>query len=472
MKLRLGPIVGAVSDREARIWLRADDPSEARVHVFRASGTEVPGSPFRANGASDPSGTATIVARLPSAYSRYTYDVRDAAGASVLPAWLGTPGFWSAPVPDTIGPFRFGVLSCNDMRPKAQRGRSPVQQERPWRTLFEKAGELDLAFLLCVGDQMYGDDAWAAETRGEIFPPTLRRAYEAAYQEQWDYRWFRRTLANFPTYMTWDDHDIRNGWGSERLDATARNRQEAFTVVREVYRRFQHDHNPPSFGGGADDLFYAFQYGNAGVLVLDGRGARDMEREADPLLGAHQWKQVTQWLRDETPGLEALFVVSSVPPVHVPPHLAKPSGPFASDIRDQWTWPGNLPELERLATELFDRANEHDIPIVLLGGDVHLGTVACLRSTRPEHAKRPILYQLCSSPITSAPPRLLVSIFEQIAQTEFRIAPGIRGKLLTGPLAERNFGVVELVYEPDRYRITLKLFDEMGKERVRYPLPG
>jgi alkaline phosphatase D len=472
VKLRLGPIVGAVSDHEARIWLRADEPSEARIHVFRDAGTEVPGSPFRADGAANLSGTATIVCRLPAAYSRYTYDVRDDAGASVLPAWLGTPSFWSAPVPETTGPFRFGVLSCNDMRPKSQKGRSPAAQERPWRTLFEKADALDLAFLLCVGDQMYGDDAWAAEVSSKVFPPTLRRAYEDAYQTQWDQRWFRRTLASFPTYMTWDDHEIRNGWGSERLDGKATNRQEAFAVVREVYREFQHDHNPPSFGERKNDFFYAFQYGNAGVLVLDGRGERDLERPTDPLLGAHQWTAVKKWLRDETPGLEALFVVASVPPVHVPPDLAKPSGPLASDIRDQWTWSGNLPELERLATELFDRANEHDIPIVLLGGDVHLGTVACLRSARPEHAKRPILYQLCSSPITSAPPRLLVSIFEQIAQTEFEIADGIKGKLLTGPLAERNFGVVELTYDPDRYRITLKLFDEFGEERVSYPLPG
>jgi len=39
MKLKLGPIVGVVSDREARIWLRADDPNAACVHVFRETGT-------------------------------------------------------------------------------------------------------------------------------------------------------------------------------------------------------------------------------------------------------------------------------------------------------------------------------------------------------------------------------------------------------------------------------------------------
>ena len=471
MKLLLGPIVGATSDREARIWLRADQPDAARILVFRDSGTEVPGSPFRpAPGApGDVSDTVTVVAQLPAAYARYTYDVRDDTGASALPAWLGTPSFWSAPKPDTTGPFRFGLVSCNDMRPATQKSRP--DPERPWRTLYTTADELDLAFLLCVGDQIYADDVWTRQVRSKVFDPTLRHAYQDAYQTQWDYRWFRRTLASFPTYMTWDDHEIRNGWGSERLDGSAANRQQAFAVVREVYRRFQHDHNPPSFGG-AGDLFYAFRYGNAGFLVLDGRGARDMARDADRLLGARQWKLVKQWLRDETPGLEALFVVASVPPVHVPPEWAKPGGALASDIRDQWTSEYNLPELQRLAVELLDRANEHDIPVVLLGGDVHLGTVACLRSTRPEHAKRPLLYQLCSSPITNNPPKLIGSVIEKIGRYAFDITDGISGKILAGPLVERNFGVVELVHDPDRYRITLKLFGETGAERVTYPLPG
>jgi PhoD-like phosphatase len=470
MKLLLGPIVGAVSDREARIWLRADDPSPARVHVFHDGGAELPGSPFRPAGPIDASGTATVVAKLPAAYARYRYDVRDADGASALPAWLGTPGFWSAPPPATSGAFRFGVVSCNDMRPRTQRGRA--DPERPWRTLFETAGALDLAFLLCVGDQVYADAAWEAGMGARVFPPALRRAYQDAYQAQWDFRWFRRTLANLPCYMTWDDHEIRDGWGSERLDGLAVNRQQAFRVARDVYRRFQHDHNPPSFGDGPNDLFYTFRYGDVGVLVLDGRGARDVGRARDPLLGARQWQLVTGWLERETRGLGALFVVSSVPPVHVPPALAKPGGLFTSGFRDQWTSEANAPELVRLADALFDCANRHDIPVVLLGGDAHLGSVACLRSTRPAHARRPILYQLCASPITNRPPRLVAAVLERIARHEFEVAPGIRGRILAGPLAARNFGVVELAHEPDRYRLTLKLFHETGAERIVFPLPG
>lgn len=463
MKLRLGPLVGAVSEREARIWLRADDAGPARLHVFREGGDEVPGSPFRASAPFDRSGTATIVARLPAAYARYTYDVRDEAGASVLPAWLGTPGFRSAPEPATRGPFRFGLVSCNDLRAKTQRGRR--DPERPWRTLHREAARLDLAFLVCAGDQVYADDAWEAEATGRVFVPTLRRAYEDAYQSQWDARWLRRTLASLPCLMTWDDHEIRNGWGSERADGREPTRRAAFAVAREVYRRFQHEHNPPSFGS-ASDLFYAFRYGDAGVLVLDGRGARDCTLVRDPLLGAQQWRLVSQWLREETPGLGALFVVSSVPPVHVPPALAKAGGAVLSDFRDQWTASANRPELARLASELFDCANRNDLPVVLLSGDTHLGTLAGLYSARPEHARRPWIHQLCASPLTARPPGLVARAIERIARHGFEVARGIHGRMLARPLAERNFGVVDLALESGRYRITLRLFDETGTERA------
>lgn len=464
MRLLLGPIVGSVSDSEARIWVRADDPAQVRIHVFRPTGTEVPGSPFTpTSDPADTSGCATAEIPLPAGYTHYTYDIRDTAGATILPAWLETPSFWSAPKPDTLGDFRFGLVSCNDMRVKRD------DPERPWRTFYKTADDLDLAFLLCVGDQVYADDAWEAETRRDkIFPPRLQRAYQDVYQVQWDYRWFRRTLANLPTYMTWDDHEICNSWGSDKRDGTTAKRQAALREVRKIYRYFQHAHNPPSFGGSPDDLFYAFRYGDVGFLVLDGRGARDCNRSALPLLGQRQWTAIERWLRDETPKLGALFVASSVPPVHVPPELAKPAGVVVSDIRDQWTWPGNLPELERLVVNLFDRANEHDIPIVLLGGDVHLGTIASVRSARPGHERRPVIYQLCSSPITNEPPALLKSVFEQIKNRDFDIADGIVGKIREGPVAVRNFGVVELVHDADRYLITLKLIDENGAEAAKF----
>ena len=63
-------------------------------------------------------------------------------------------------------------------------------------------------------------------------------------------------LANIPTYMVWDDHDIRDGWGSLASDsptlvaqfprgAAIFARSDAyFQDCRDVYWHFQACHNP------------------------------------------------------------------------------------------------------------------------------------------------------------------------------------------------------------------------------------
>jgi len=454
MRLTLGPLLGAVSHDAARIWFAAEHPGDALVHVFAEGGAELAGSPFGPAALDSLSGTATAHVALPAPGARYRYDVRDASGASLLPAGLGAPGFRSAPRPESAAGCRFALVSCNDMR----RG-----DEAPWRALRRAIGREGLELLLCAGDQVYLDDAWRRHvTNGTAFPPLLRRALEAGYTAQWRWPELRRTLANVPTYMVWDDHEIRNGWGSLPGDARIEKRQQGFAVAREVYWRFQHAHNPPSFCCPDEDLFYAFRHGGAGFLVLDLRGARDAARPRDALLGAHQWAAVRDWLAGEQPGLRALFVVASVPPVHVRALAFVPPEWLPSDLRDQWTSPPFRAELDRLFEALFDFANARDVPVVLLGGDAHVGTVVAIRSTRPEHAARPRLLQLTSSPLTSVPFARFVRRPPRYFQ-RVPIARGIEGEILDW-LPERNFGVVELA--PGRSEITLRLVDARGATRV------
>jgi len=103
-----------------------------------------------------------------------------------------------------------------------------------------------------------------------------------------------------------------------------------------------------------------------------------------------------------------------------------------------------------------------DVPVVLLGGDAHVGTVVAIRSTRPEHAARPRLLQLTSSPLTSVPFARFVRRPPRYFQ-RVPIARGIEGEILDW-LPERNFGVVELA--PGRSEITLRLVDARGATRV------
>src|SRR5437763_503184 len=48
-----------------------------------------------------------------------------------------------------------------------------------------------------------------------------RHAIAAKYQEHWSREPIRSILANTPCYMMWDDHEIRNGWGSYAPDSPA-----------------------------------------------------------------------------------------------------------------------------------------------------------------------------------------------------------------------------------------------------------
>ena len=124
----------------------------------------------------------------------------------------------------------------------------------------------------------------------------------------------RDVLANIPVYMMWDDHDIRDGWGSSPADSptmVARYPRGApifelcrgyFEDCRDAYWHFQACHNPrramprldpplPNYvgcsarAGNARAMPFAFRCGRLVVLVLDSRGERDVFREALPILG-------------------------------------------------------------------------------------------------------------------------------------------------------------------------------------------
>jgi hypothetical protein len=105
--------------------------------------------------------------------------------------------------------------------------------------------------------------------------------------------------------MVWDDHDIRDGWGSSaadsptllakhpRGDAIFRKSTAFFEDARDVYWHFQACHNPthvpgeappnivnlPPLPGERRAMPFAFRCGRLVVLVLDA-AARDVFRPA------------------------------------------------------------------------------------------------------------------------------------------------------------------------------------------------
>ena len=166
-------------------------------------------------------------------------------------------------------------------------------------------------FVLMMGDQLYIDED-APDVFKDHFE-SKRAVRRAALAEKYRLQLVARAgarsvLANVPMYMMWDDHDIRDGWGSLASDSptlvakyparrrdlrevrtptsrTARDVVLALPGLPQPAARATLDpalpelHRRPAAGRAARAMPFAFRCGRLVVLVLDSRGDRDVFRD-------------------------------------------------------------------------------------------------------------------------------------------------------------------------------------------------
>ena len=316
-RLKLGPIVGHTTEASTTIWIQVvDDPSLYRLRVqgaglFDFVSTEPPGAlEFR---------TAIAVAQGLRPDWRYHYDVLRIG--RFVPGARGT--FRTMPLPGSMANILFCPVSCNVAAVLGQ-----------WNALATFVDEAKPHFLLMMGDQIYTDedkpDIFADHARST--PAVRRKALADRYALNWSREPVRRVLASVPTYMMWDDHDIRDGWGSLASDSPTLVQkhprgQPIFDVcdafyrdARDVYWHFQACHNPPSLSPVAGPPFFErkampflFQCGRVLVLMLDSRTERDVFRKDFPILGADQWGLVDQVFAAIPDHIDVLVVMTPTP---------------------------------------------------------------------------------------------------------------------------------------------------------------
>jgi hypothetical protein len=173
--------------------------------------------------------------------------------------------------------------------------------------------------------------------------------------------------------MVWDDHEIRDGWGSFAGDSptlAARYPRGApitdlyhryFEDARDVYWHFQACRNPlPPYvsieaaPGYRRALPVVIRCGCLLVVILDSRGDRDVFRGEKPVLGAEQWTFLDELFQSIDPAVDALAVVTPAPIV-----CAAPDGQWQSlvgartDDVDVYR-EGNLERLEQVRVENVD----------------------------------------------------------------------------------------------------------------------
>jgi hypothetical protein len=325
-RLKLGPIVGHTTDSSSTIWIQAfDDPRRYALRVqgagiFPFASTEDPPGPLEFR-------TGIAIAQNLRPDWRYTYNIlrrgRVVQGAS------GT--FRTMPLPGSIAPILFCPISCNS-----------AEETGAWDALKKFVDDAKPHFILMMGDQVYVDD-----DKPNVFndhhdsPPAIRRkALADKYRANWSREQLRHIMSRVPCYMMWDDHEIRDGWGSLAADSPTMVQKfprgqaifdtcEAFyRDARDVYFHFQACHNPPSplFTGlpfsGRTALPYVFQCGRVVVLMIDSRGQRDVFRTDLPALGQNQWNFINQTFANLQDDVDALVVMTPTPIASLDPHGA------------------------------------------------------------------------------------------------------------------------------------------------------
>lgn len=419
-KLRLGPIVGHTDDSSATIWICVeDDASNYKLAVseqrktFGFTSTE---------GSKKEFGTAIAVAD--GLRSNYLYNYR--IFRRDRPVLDSGGSFSTMPKTTEKEDIPFVFLSCSDNEHIGQ-----------WNTLYKYIQINKPRFLLMLGDVLYVDgnsirsnegwkNVWSAYFNGEIREEDRKQAIAQKYIHNWSREPIRTIMANIPIYMMWDDHDIRDGWGSRPPDSPTLAEKypkgtnlfnefdKFFKDLRETYWHFQMSHNSRVEKYEEDSrtaMPYSIRCGRLMVLVLDSRGARDIWREDFPILGEEQWTFLNETLDNLEEDIDAIAIATTAPIAGVrrlPGRASsaikdvrwfkngkesklrnhviwrKGTGDIYDDYRDQWSHELSRNEQKKLISKIKDcrninRSNSNARKLIFLGGDLHCGSVHEIR---------------------------------------------------------------------------------------------
>lgn len=343
-----GPMLGCVTDRSAKFWVRTAEEVSVQVVVGTSadlSGAIKSASVFTEAGR-DYTAVASVEVLKPN--TRYYYDVL-LDGKSALPRPL--PAFSTFPTAGDKARFEVGFGGGAGYTPK---------HEHMWNTI---ASHHLLAFLL-LGDNVYIDNP----TRPDVQHYTYYRR-----QSRPEYRRFAESTAIF---AIWDDHDFcaNDGRGGPEI------RTPDWKVP--VWKVFKNNWNNPAYGGGERQpgCWFKFSIGDVDFFMLDGRYYRTKPKGKTPsMLGPVQKK----WLLKELRHSQATFKVLASPVPWV----------FEAKGHSLDTWNGYRNE----RNEIFATLEKNKIEgVILISADRHRSDL--WRIDRP---KAYPLYEFESSRLTN-----------------------------------------------------------------------
>jgi len=474
--------VGAVGERRARLWLRADKPGPFVVQLRPRGGAPVRAEvPDRRSPGDDGTMAFTVpddVGLAPlSPATQYSFRIA-VAGTGEL---VGEGGFETAPPDGASAPYAFAFMSCH--QPFGPDGSVRAESASMLAALEPALEARGVKYALLVGDQMYAD---APAGRGllrparerplvTLSPEEIRARYQSRYRRFWAPPEMRRLQSRRPTWCIWDDHEIVDDWGARRAHTRPEWRR-VFGGARRAFVDYQAS-RAASFGPSLPGSFHqSFVWGQAATFVMDLISQRVFVGREARVYGDDQLEALKAFLREQR-ARPVLFVVLTVPPVYLPDWVVAAGERvpvMGSAFAARWNAARNRHALDRL----FDALREHlrQAPgqkLALLSGDVHQGAALALHF--PSGGR---FYQFVSSPFTHVDGNWKAAVARRLAFTMRAVRHGAgrlkverlacEGHARQNPFNGLNVGVVHVADGAVRFELLTSDGEAPGVARTAY----
>lgn len=328
--ITVGPVVGAVSSNEAKIFVRLSHPGKVKITYWRPGESPLISEPVTAIDKNDL--TAQIELTALKEDSLYYYDVLVDDLAQKVVRQDGVPAsfqtFPAAGQP-TDAPIIFTVIA-DLLKPNKK------------MPIYEAVAAEQPRFILQIGDFPHGNSSGLRE---------FRKQYRKTVLGNVDYKeWLGiRT----PFFYTWDDHD----YGLNNADKTSPTKKESL-------RAFVEYHPTPKLANQKEGVWHSFLCADADFFMLDLRSQRDPE--ADPESGSKSMLDGNElgalgqkeWLKHVLSSSTAKwkFIISSVP--------------FNATAKPSDAWAAYNTERSWLVKFIQDNGIKN---VIILSGDMHAG---------------------------------------------------------------------------------------------------
>jgi alkaline phosphatase D len=292
-----GPLLGAVTDRSIKIWVRGDRAGSFHVRMWSSDDPDAArcSAPVDVDRNQDLTGVALLVDLEPSTVYGYRLEHASDDGCSI--AISEDAEFRTLPKEGEPAQIRFAVGA--DVH-----GSVLVNNVVVARMSVPGFADVEAVapdFMLMIGDNVYAD----ADGLGAGGFDAHFALGQKLYHDVWGSPQFRSLFAQVPVFMIWDDHELMENYWRGKDDLV-------YDVGRTLYDSYQGNHNPDPIEPA--ELYYSFRAGDVGFFVFDTRTHRDGNMDSDDedksMLGAAQRQAFEEWLAEDSSKVHV--IVSSV----------------------------------------------------------------------------------------------------------------------------------------------------------------